>query len=99
MTINDQPKNINVKKKRGCLSASLIILLILILLILLAPVVFGVGIVTLLGTLLSSVGLNLPSINTDSDSFITDKSSYSATYERNKDKSSTITFNEASTLK
>lgn len=99
MTINDQPKNINVKKKRGCLSASLIILLILILLILLAPVVFGVGIVTLLGTLLSSVGLNLPSINTDSDSFITDKSSYTATYERNKDKSSTITFNEASALK
>ena len=98
MTINDQPQTIIVKQKRGCLSGCLITLLIIILLILLAPVIFGVGVFALLGTLLSFIGLSVSNISTDPDLYIADQSSYTAIYERNSDQSSTIIFDEFNAL-
>lgn len=98
MTTNGQPQVIIVKQKRGCLSGCLITLLIIILLCLLAPYIFGVGIFALLGVLISYIGLSVPSTSMNSEPYITDKSSYTATYERNTDKSSTITFDEFNVL-
>ena len=99
MTTNNQPQVIIVKQKRGCLSGCLIILLIIILLGILAPYIFGVGIFALLGVLISYIGLSVPNTSMDSEPYITDKSSYSATYDRNTDKSSTIVYDEFNALK
>jgi len=52
MATNEQPQTIIVKEKRGCLSGCLIFLLIILLICVLAPWIFGVGILALLGALI-----------------------------------------------
>ena len=73
MEASNQPQTIIIKQKRGCLMSFLIFLLIVLLLIILAPFIFGVGILALLGSL---IGLSTSDKTTNSRNESYDKIVY-----------------------